>query len=262
MEKAVFIAKTGDLKYVTEEYSRIYFGNEFCQNLIPSVQEMAYILDTVSKKRMDFTLATPFVTNEGMARLIPLIEYISNRLAASEIVINDWGLLRWLNRRYPHLKLSLGRLLTKQKRGPRILNLMHRVPAGMVRHFSQSNADVPILTNFLISKGVTRIELDNLLQGIVRNNPEIKGSLYIPFAYVTTTRFCLINDYRNRHRRPRGVFVCKRECRDYLLRLRHKKMPVELLLKGNTQFFKNERLPDNLEKLNIDRLVYQPIIPL
>jgi hypothetical protein len=39
-------------------------------------------------------------------------------------------------------------------------------------------------------------------------------------------------------------------------------MPVKLLLKGNTQFFINEVLPDDLEALKIDRLVFQPRIPL
>lgn len=44
--------------------------------------------------------------------------------------------------------------------------------------------------------------------------------------------------------------------------LQHKQMPADLLLKGNTQFFKNEQLPDNLKDLSIDRIVYEPEIPI
>jgi len=262
MEKAVFVSKIKDLKYLTGEHKRIYFGNEFCQNLIPDIRDLMYVLDVASNKRMGFTLVTPFVTNEGMGKLRSLLDCLLDKQPESEVVINDWGLLHWLSEKYPNVKLALGRLLTKQKRGPRILNLIGRVPVNMIQYFSQSNVDTPALSDFLISKGIKRVELDNLLQGIIRNNPLIKGSLYIPFAYVTTTRFCLMNDYKERSRRPRAVFPCRKECQDYLLKLRHKKIPVELFLKGNTQFFKNETLPDNLKQLNIDRLVYQPQIPL
>jgi len=35
MEQAIFISKIENLKYVNSKYTRLYFGNEFCQRLIP-----------------------------------------------------------------------------------------------------------------------------------------------------------------------------------------------------------------------------------
>lgn len=263
MEKAIFISKIKDLEYVTDEYSRLYFGVEFCQNLIPSIEDLNYILGFISKKGMDFTFVSPYLTNKGMEKLKLLLSNLINQQPRNEIVINDWGLLGWIIQEYSNLNLVLGRLLTKQKRGPRILSLIGRVPDSMVEHFRQSNVDSLICSNFLISKGIKRIELDNLLQGINRPSHLLKGSLYFPFAYVTTTRFCLTSSYADKVDKPlRAIFPCNKECQNYTFKLQHRRMPVELFLKGNTQFFKNEHLPRNLSQLDIDRIVYQPEIPL
>ena len=263
MEHAIFISKIKNLEYVTQEYSRLYFGVEFCQNLIPSIEDLSYILRFVSKKRLDFTFVTPFITKEGLEKLKPQLNYLVQEHPVSEIIINDWGLLSWIDKNYSNLTLVLGRLLVKQKRGPRILSLMGRVPDIMIQHFRQSNVDTSMISNFLISKGINRIEFDNLLQGISRPAHSLKGSLYTPFVYVTTTRFCPASSTdRISNRSLRAIFPCNKECQNYTLKLQHEQMPMDLFLKGNTQFFMNEQLPEDLDQLNIDRLVYQPEIPL
>lgn len=263
MEKAIFISEVKNLKYISQEYSRLYFGAEFCQNLIPSAEDLNSAMEFISKNKMDFTFVTPFLTNEGIKIIKPLLKLVIKVKPDAEIVVNDWGLLGLINREYPGLNLLLGRLLSKQKRGPQILNLMGKVPEDMIRHFRQSNVDSPVFSNFLVSKRIKRIELDNLLQGISRPLPSLKGSLYIPFAYITTTRICLFGLRKdNADRISRVIAPCNKKCREGVFMLRHKKMPADLLLKGNTQFFKNEQLPDNLDDLNIDRIVYEPEIPL
>jgi hypothetical protein len=263
MEKAIFISKINDLKYVTQEYSRLYFGIEFCQNLLPSKEEIGQILRFIFEKRIDFTFVTPYLTNEGMEKIKGLLSCVIDAQAEAEIVINDWGLLEWINQEYPGLNLALGRLLTKQKRGPRILKLIGIVPDTMIQHFRKSNVDASAAIDFLIERQIKRVELDNLLQGISRPPHSLKGSLYIPFAYITTTRLCLLSSCENESDKYlRMVSACNRECQRYTFKLTHKNMPVDLLLKGNTQFFRNERLPDNLDDLNIDRIVYQPAIPI
>jgi hypothetical protein len=260
-ENAIFICKLDNLKKVTSEYSRLYFGNEFCQQLMPEEKALSEALDLALKRRLDFTFVTPFLTDIGIRKVNPLLNLLSGKLPQAEVVINDWGLLRIIKGTYPKFNLVLGRLLAKQKRGPRILNLIKKVPRPMVEHFRLSSTDTSIFTNFLINQGIKRIELDNLLQGIERNS-QIKASLYYPFAYVTTTRYCLSNPNTFNNGFQRAINPCNFECQRYTFKLRHKSMPVDLLLKGNTQFFENKNLPVDLEKINIDRLVYQPQIPL
>lgn len=262
MEQAIFISNTENLKYVNSKYTRLYFGNEFCQQLIPSSEDLRIILDFVSNHNMKFSLVTPYVTDEGIGTLRPLLGYAVSSFSDAEIVVNDWGILRLLRVEFDGLTPVLGRLLTKQKRGPRILTVKDKVASTMTQHFKESNIDVPILTDFLINNGIKRVELDNLLQGIARKNPSLKASLYLPFAYVTTTRFCLTASSERKAVFMRSISSCNKECQRYAFQLRHKNMPIDLFLKGNTQFFKNSRIPDDLDSLNIDRIVYEPEIPM
>lgn len=262
MEQTIFISKVENLRYVDSKYSRLYFGNEFCQRLTPSLEDFKVVKDFILKHKLDFTLVTPYVTNKGIADLRPILEYVIRDFSEAEIVINDWGVLKILKEEFSYSNFALGRLLTKQKRGPRILNLKDRVPKTMIQHFKESNIDVPILSEFLVDNGIKRVELDNLLQGIARESSLLKASLYFPFAYITSSRFCLIASSEKGLRSFRSISNCNKECQKYTFRLRHKAMPVDLFLKGNTQFFKNKFLPENLEQLNIDRLVYEPEIPI
>lgn len=262
MEQAIFITKVENLRYVDSKYSRLYFGNEFCQRLTPSLEDFKVVKDFILKHKLDFTLVTPYVTNKGIDILRPILEYVIKNFLRAEIVINDWGVLRLLRREFNYSNFALGRLLTKQKRGPRILNLKNRVSETVIQHFQESNIDVPILSEFLVNNGIKRVELDNLLQGIARENSYLKASLYFPFAYVTSSRFCLTASSERGLSSFRSISSCNKECQKYTFRLCHKTMPVDLFLQGNTQFFKNEHLPDNLSDLNIDRIVYEPEIPL
>ena len=263
MEQAIFISQVNNLKCVTGDFSRLYFGIEFCQNLMPDTKGLEKVLRYVFEKKKEFTFVTPYLTDKGMEKIKSVLSYLIDRRVESEIVVNDWGLLRWLSREYPDSNLVLGRLLNKQKRGPRILNLAGKVPGNMFAHFQKSNIDSRMFSDFLKRKGVNRVELDNHLQGLDRPKNSLKGSLYFPFAYITTTRFCLINAcLRDNSKALRGIYECSRSCLENVFKLQHKHMPVDLYLRGNTQFFKNEHIPENLSALNIDRLVFEPEIPL
>ena len=41
MERALFIAKQKNLKYLTADYQRVYFGNEFCERLLPGPETLS-----------------------------------------------------------------------------------------------------------------------------------------------------------------------------------------------------------------------------
>ena len=260
-EHAVFIAKPDMLERAEGEFDRLYYGCEFCERLIPSRPRLEEALTFAAERDMAFTCITPYVTDAGADRLKPTLEWLAENRPGAEVVVNDWGMLHFLSERELPLEPVLGRLLTKQKRGPRLLRVTSRVPEAMVDHFRRSNVDVPVLREFLQSKGVHRVELDNLPHGIARD-PGMPASLYYPYLYVSTTRLCLSNSCDRRTKPLRAIFPCGQECQTYTFRLSHEDMPVELLLRGNTQFYVNEKLPDNLHELGIDRLVFEPEIPL
>ena len=255
MEKAALISNLGSLPLITPQHQRLYFGPEFCQYLLPSPPELKEALNFSRQRRLSFTLVTPFVTEEGLKKLIPLWEVLKD-WGNPEVVVNDWGVLCFLRENHPEFSLVLGRLLSKQKRGPRLLNIKDKIPRKMWNHFQRSYLDLALVQDFLSQRGIRRVELDNLLQGIKRD-PRIPASLYYPYTYVTTTRMCLTNACDQRTQPRRSIFPCRKECIIYTFKLTHRNMPLPLFIKGNTQFFKNEEIPSHLSELGIDRLVHE-----
>jgi len=268
MEFAIFISKIENLKFLDNSFTRLYFGNEFCQELIPTSEEIKTIFDFTDKKRIDFSLVTPFVTNKGIERLISLFEIVSGFAKKGkevEVVFNDWGVLRLLRKDYRNLLPVMGRVLTKMKRGPRLMTVINYLPEETVEYYQSTNLNIPELVEFLKENGVNRVELDNVLQDINFNFllNGIKTSLYIPFAYVTTTRFCLLNSCEIPEKQDYiGIYPCNKECQRYTFILQSVAMPLPLVRKGNTLFFKNELPPKGFNEENISRVVIEPEIPI
>lgn len=263
MEQSLFIAKTENLKYFDPGYTRIYFGVEFCERLLPGAGDLKRVLDFAGEKGLDFTFVTPYVTERGLGKLESLLEVLAETRPDSEVVFNDYGVLRLLHNSFPGLEPVLGRLLNRTKRGPRLMTVIDRLPETTVAYFRDTNLNVPALNEFYRKQGVKRVELDNLLQGIGFTLERWQGSLYLPYAYVTTTRFCLANACDDPEKETRiGIFPCQRECQKYTFYLRNPVMPVVLERKGNTIFFRNDRVPGDIEQRGINRLVIQPEIPV
>jgi len=264
METALLVARTEYLAYFNNEFSRLYFGNEFCERLLPAAAELREALALVRDRRgVGFTFVTPYVTEKGLRTLRRLLDIISREMPGSEVVCNEYGVLRTLHKDYPALEPVLGRLLSRMKRGPRLMTVIDKLPASTVHYFRDNNLNVPALAEFLSGLGVKRVELDNVLQGFDFTLERFTGSLYFPFAYVTTTRLCLANGCEDAARAEQvTISPCRRECRRYTFRMTHPIMPLPLIRKGNTIFFRNDRLPDGLEERGFDRLVVQPELPM
>jgi hypothetical protein len=262
MERALFIAKQKNLKYLTADYPRVYFGNEFCERLLPGPEAVAETMQSVRDRGLQFTLVTPYVTDAGISKVERLLAALPDE---TEVVFNDWGVLRILRQKYARLVPVQGRLLTKLKRGPRIVNVLDKLPPDALKHLKSTNLGVPVYQRFLQKNNITRIELDNPIQGLDLGGvpPDLKLSLYIPFAYVSTTRFCLVANCDVPEKKGViGVFPCHQECQKYTFYLNNPVMTTPLTRKGNTLFFKHMKLPPDVKDLNISRIVVQPEIPM
>jgi len=263
MEQAIFISRVENLKYCAPAFSRLYFGNEFCQQLIPSPSDLEQVLAFVTEKDLDFTLVSPYVTAGGLKRLKGLLGQVAQRKPGSEVVFNDYGVFRVLGNDYGELEPVMGRLLNRMKRGPRLMMVIDKLPETTVQYFRGSNLNVPAFNEFLKRHGVKRVEMDNVLQGFDFSLDRLEASLYVPFAYVSTTRLCLTNSCDIPEREEMvGIFPCQQECQRYTFYLKSEIMPVTLIRKGNTIFFENEVLASGLEEKGITRIVIQPEIPM
>ena len=260
-EKALFISRKDNLKYLTEDYQRVYFGDEFCERLLPGKDDLEEVMEHVTSRGLLFTFVTPYVTEAGLEKVERLTCLLPDE---TEVVFNDWGVFRVLKSRFPNLVPVLGRLLTKIKRGPRIAGFLDRLPEKTVEHFRKTNLDVPIYNRFLQGNNIRRAELDNPLQGLDLSGVpgSLSLSLYVPFAYVTTTRFCLVANCDVPEKKGFiGVFPCHKECRKYTFYLDNAVMTTHLIRRGNTIFYKNTNVPEELKDSHIDRIVIEPEIP-
>jgi len=255
MEKAIFLNKLNLSEFSLEKYQRIYFGSEFCERLIPVENELNRVISFCLENDKPLTLVTPFLTNKGLAKVKELLKiFYSKAQQAWEVVINDWGLLYYMKQE-GYNNIVLGRLLTKQKRGPRISYLKDIFPDSALAHFKKFSVDKPEVVDFLYNMGVIRFELDNVLQGI-ESSSNMPKSVYYPYVYVSTTRYCLLSKVDKDKFKLRKIDSCNKECNKFMFVLNHKGMPRTLYLRGNTLFYKNDKLPDDLEKLDIDRVIF------
>ena len=282
MEKAIHITKLENLKYFQEnKYQRIYWGAEFCQNLIPGLKDTENILRFTRKNNLKLSLVAPFLTDQGLRKLALILTLLKkNRICADEIIVNDWGLLNYLNKHFPGcFELVLGRLLVRQQRDPamkRVLEkqvpfafkgkdgkiriIVHRVPDKRYQQGAMSAyINSPLAQKFLSKFGIVRVELNNLIQGINIAGINFKKSLYTPFVNISTTRFCPM---QTKFQRIYRINVCHQECQGHYDILRNKSMPKAVYKRGNTTFYKNPVSAKDIAGLDVDRTVFQPELPL
>lgn len=126
-------------------------------------------------------------------------------------------------------------------------------------------ADTKQSQEFLIKNNILRIELDNLHQGIIfdLSKSKVKASLYYPYGFISTTRLCPTANCDSKSKKILVVEQdCGFECKKYTFELSLRNFPEPMKLKGNTYFYYINKIPDNIKWKGIDRLVFQPEIPM
>ncbi|MFH1355329.1 MAG: hypothetical protein ABIH19_04180, partial [Candidatus Omnitrophota bacterium] len=281
MEKAIHITSLRNLKYFKEgAFQRIYWGQEFCQNLFPTLSDTDKIIEFSKKKGLGFTLVTPFVTEQGLAKVIKILKWLKRKhVIKAEIVINDWGVLEFIHSELKGIfGLSLGRLLVRQERDPsmkiiiekqkpfglkskdgKIKVFMHRVPSReYCKGIKGSYINSVSVQHFLSDYGIKRVELNNVIQGMEIQSVKLEKTVYTPFVNISTTRFCPM---KTKLQKIFRIGFCRKECQRYYEVLRNQLIPKFIYKRGNTTFYKNSLKPSLLNKSGIDRIVFQPELP-
>lgn len=258
----------------------VYFGNEFCEFLLPDLKDIELVFSHSSDLGLRQTFVTPPVSKYGVKQLVKTFDYIQANYPETEIVFNDWGVMMLLFTQYPKLKAVAGRLMDKMYRDPRFSERDYKdffTEEGL-KYIKQSNATSPSYTSYLNTYNVTRIELDFVPQGF-----ELEGkvlplpmSLYIPYGFVTTGRNCMM---RSLNKPVHKKFVlegcgCSKNCQSFDQIMEKKLSPMEsdlrsdelwkiqLFRKGNTVFFLNDKIELLQEMDYFDRYIYQPTLPM
>lgn len=250
MESSIFVSDPIDLKYFyTTEFGRIYFGNEFCTHLFPSVKQLENVRSFARRNDVSFTLVTPPFFDGSLPRLVELLERIA---PGTEVVFNDWGLFRHIVER--KLVPVHGRLLCSVKKDPRIDPAM-----DFQEYFRSSNLIGPY-QDYLLAKGITRVELDNVRQGYTLDlKSAVSASLYYPFVQCTVTRKCIFYNLLEDNNKFKISDSCPVRCFNKSLKLFVDGSAVNVV--GNAQYYVNDSRPEDPARWNVDRTVYMPRFP-
>lgn len=229
--------------------SRLYYGAEFCFWRLPPGASIVAARNWARAAGCHFTLTTPVLAEEERRRFEALMKTVLPELAAGdEVLISDWGALEVVRSLRADLTIILGRVLSGQKRGPRILDMT--LGPAQRDYFQRGSWHSREALALLAEEGIGRVEQDNLLQGLAPLPEGLKGSLHIPYAMVTSSRNCPF-------RADGRLGPCPVHC-GAAFTLRTSETPVLLYQDGNSQFLCNEQVPGNLAQLGIDRIVRHP----
>jgi hypothetical protein len=229
--------------------SRLYYGAEFCFWRLPSAENILAAKGWARSAGWDFTLVTPVLGEDERLHLEKDLHKVLPELESDdEVLISDWGALELVRTVRDDLTIILGRALSGQKRGPRILDMT--LTPEQREYFQRGSWYNHGAIELLIEQGINRIEQDNLLQGLSPLSGGLKGSLHIPYAMVASSRNCPFRQSSNNG-------LCPAPCGE-VFTLRSPETKTLLYQDGNTQFLLNEKLPENLSQLGIDRIVKHP----
>lgn len=271
-----YLYKYHGINYM-DDIQRIYFGQETCESLIPTLKSVQQAIEIVNKREVAFTLATPYVSPKGIAELRKIFEYLVTVSQEIEVVVNDYGVLHMINTEYPKLIPVLGRLLIKMKRDPRfslsgydIANVeirnIKKVESNQLEVLQGSSLELPSYQKFLNEKGIERAGIDTLPQGIDPKTLKkwgLKMDLYWPWTYITSSRSCAIAAHTQvgRDYHPTDE-PCEFQCKQFEFTFSSDKKMLPTVQNGNAVWMNCETLYKEFFEAGFDRLIYEPYLPI
>ena len=264
------------------EFSRLYFGQEFCQNLIPSPNEVEQAYYYSRQLGWDYTYVTGgYLTASGLDKVRRNLAKLKEIGAEADVVFNDWGVMRILMREYPEFGRVMGRLLNKQTRlnlftlpqhvlpvlGSELQEPVDVVRQKQIRAYADTSLNNPEFNQALLDWGVKNVDMDIMAQGILR--PEdgwrMNLGLYFPWSFIATGRNCAtcgtIMPYRSYQitddpcPRPCQKYNCTPEFRDYKMTVMQRGPGIFTSTIDYVEPYLTGQFP-------FERLVYEPYIPL
>lgn len=273
-----------------KEFNRMYFGNEFCDFLIPSVNDIKQVLKVCKNSNIEFSLVLPYITENNIQKIDEILIYLSEVNDNSEdkqieVVCNDWGLVSVINKNFGKLKIVIGRLLDKMSKDARLTSSDYKklFDKNSMEYLQSTNIYAESYLKFLDKYNVSRVELDCPPQGLRLNSPvksasdrEIQVSLYVPFGFLTTGRMCMMRFLSQEGQNKYSLETdCQRMCQLYnqtMKKMRNCQFgdggkfvnkDLQLYRKGNTVFYLDDNIKEVIENNSeINRIIYQLTMPM
>ncbi len=220
-ERAIIINSIETLKssklFDLKRYDVIYYGSFFCQNIIPKISDIEYLKKNGFNK---IVLLTSFMSYPAIEKAKKQISEILYSFIDIDVLINDLGILEYLNRNYKNVKKGIG------------------IPLSI--EFIRMRPDE--LEDLMKKYNIYSIETDEyyMIKNFKKRNFSIH--YHYPYRYIAMSRFCPENKKISEK--------CKFECflkSKIILTPQTKK---SLLCYENAYFIKNKR-----PELKVERIV-------
>ena len=212
-------------------------GSEVCVHLLPSAARMAEAAGEASAKRAPLLLLTPYFRDAELKAAIPLFRAIPAG-APVDVAVNDWGALQTLRGLFPRMRLSIGRLLSGQKRDPRIGASARLTEEARMWHGEGVFSSPGARAYLEVTYGVAGYHVDALpWSRTAPEDPDRKADppflfLHVPHAIVTVSDACpWIGGVSSA-----SVASCPRPCRNGHVLLREPSTGGALLQRGKARF--------------------------
>ncbi|MGC8727660.1 MAG: hypothetical protein ACP5SD_00185 [Elusimicrobiales bacterium] len=233
-----------------KKYDWIYLGSEFCENLLDLYSNADKILKKFENKKICFL--TPIITDKYADKLSRIIWKMVDNNKKIEISANDFGTINILTRRFPQVKINIGRHLSK--------------------HFFSFKKDaVKFHTDFSIyaakyfeELGIKRYEISGYNKIPKTNFHKAKKidfniTMFYPYTLLSTTRTCLIGLEDIKPEETIERIKCNKECLCCDYAVKTEKIKEELIVSQNSTFVKVEfdkNMEKALSKIKVDRIVF------
>ncbi|MDA8179892.1 MAG: hypothetical protein B7Z62_03965 [Deltaproteobacteria bacterium 37-65-8] len=236
----------------------VALGSEYCVHLLPPAVRMAEVVREAAARRTPLLLLTPYFRDAELKASLPLFRAIPAGVQV-DVAVNDWGALQTLHGLFPWMRLSIGRLLSGQKRDPRIGVSARLTEEGRMWHGEGIFSSPPARAYLAEAYGVAGYHVDDLpwsrpAPGDAGRDdgtlgiPACPGArpsmavgreagaaflfVHVPHAIVTVSDACpWIGGVSSA-----SVASCPRPCRNGHVLLREPSMGGDLLQKGKARF--------------------------
>ncbi len=269
---------------IFDKISWIYYWSDNCEYLCPTKNEIEKAVNEFKKfnknfpphKIRTFTLVTPYVWDKMLERLEQWLDFLNNLKIKNpiELVVNDFGVLNLLTKKYTKLKICIGRVIHKQLKTPLIdtfwyeahpawnliknkkqeekLALRNEIVKWQIKFYNSSEVWLDIYRGFLDRFNINRVAIDymqnrwDLFKNINKqintfsknsNNFSMWIDLYYPWALIFTWRLCDTSAIENEKRAMYAIDdICPRTCDRYDLSYKIKTVWYKMIQRWNAWY--------------------------
>lgn len=249
---------TNDLRSLREALNSrcqsVRLGSEFCEYVLPTLDELDEALELVREMGKEFAYVTPRLSVAGIEELKQQLALLNDR-GEAWIVFNDFGVLNILEH-YPNLHPHLGRLLLLvPARTPWVTQHMQREDLTVRRRewlrslYSSTSLNYGATIELYRGYGCERADLDwiprtfSSLSFLVEKGLHL--SVHLQLVPATVTRKC----HMARFLGEEVPEDCSRPCLDRALFLRNEGFGLDLYLHGNAAHQLVGPHPEDVEQL-------------